>query len=75
LLNVGDFDTPAATITDCSLHFGGSITDNDADVNDTCITDGFNYAKEYRLIGDWDELFGTRVRNWAQARSLATTQN
>ena len=46
-----------------------------ADFVDACFLNGFNYAKEYRFVGDWNELFGACVCKREEACSFASAQN
>ncbi len=51
------------------------MADDDANVCHPGVADRFDDPDEHRLVGDRNQLFGTGVGQWIEARALATAQN
>jgi hypothetical protein len=52
------------------LHFVGGVADDDGDIADAGVTDGFDAVEQDRLVRDGNELLGAGVGDGPQPRAL-----
>ena len=75
LLDVLDTNAPARSVADGGPDFRLRVADDDPDVADAGGGDGLDAVEEDRLVGDWHQLLGARVRSAAAGASLAAAEN
>lgn len=63
-------------VLEVTLDFlAGFRADDHADIGDARPHEILDGVIEVGLVGNWDELLGARVRQWAEPRTLATREN
>ena len=63
------------SITDRRRHLLARITDNNANVRDSCVNELLDRIEDDRLICDRDELLGVRVGKWPEAAPFPAAED
>src|SRR5262249_2285833 len=75
LWNIGELDAETISYTRCLTNFRAGIADHDPDLVNACVADRFDDSKQHGFVGNWNQLFCPCIRQWIEARPLASTED